>query len=124
MRLDRGCAAEGQPCVEFDEYGAWVPLEATGIEHRAGVDVTMHREQLKADLIGFLSTIQRPDRPIEELDETESLVDSGLIDSLALLEIILYLERTHGVNFDGMGFDPDRIRSVAGILDLIEAESL
>ncbi len=82
----------------------------------------MDRKRLKADLIEFLRTIQRPDRPIEELDEDDDLVGCGLIDSLAQLEIILYLERIHGLRFDAAGFDPGRLRSVATILDLIAAD--
>ncbi len=81
----------------------------------------MDREQLKADLIEFLSTVRRPGRPIEEIDENDDLVDCGLIDSLAQLEIILYLERTYDMRFDAMGFDPGRLGSVAKILDLIAA---
>ncbi len=79
------------------------------------------REQLKKDLIAFLSTIQRPERPIAELGEDDDLIGCGLIDSLAQLEIILYLERTYGIRFDAFGFDPGRLRSVATILDLITA---
>ncbi len=79
----------------------------------------MSRQQHKEDLIRFLRTIQIAGRPIEQLDESASLIDSGLIDSLAILEIVLYLERTHDIHFDERGFDPDRLRSMAKILDLI-----
>ena len=40
----------------------------------------------------FLRTIQKPDHPLESLDERASLIESGLIDSLAVLEIVSYLE--------------------------------
>jgi len=80
------------------------------------------REKKRADLIRFLRTIQRPDAPLLEdgvLDEHSSLVDSGLIDSLAVIQIISYLEETHGIDFRTAGLDPESLRSVAGILDLI-----
>lgn len=43
-------------------------------------------------MLDFLRTIQKPDRPLDTVAETDSLVESGLIDSLALLEIVAFLE--------------------------------
>lgn len=79
----------------------------------------MNREEARADLLRFLRTIQRPDAPIEELDEHASLVDSGLIDSLAVMQIIAYLEERHGIELAASGFDPADLGSVTGILGLI-----
>ena len=80
----------------------------------------MDRQQRKADLIKFLGTIQRPDYSIEEIDENESLIESGLIDSLAVLQIVSYLEEIHNINFFEKGLDPGQLSSVGAILDLIE----
>ena len=79
----------------------------------------MEREQRKIHLIDFLRTIQRPDFPLNEIDEDLSLVDSGLIDSLALLEIITYLEQNYDLDFRDRGMNPEEFRSVGAILDLI-----
>jgi acyl carrier protein len=64
--------------------------------------------------------IQRPDRPIEEIDDDQGLVQSGLIDSLALLQIVLYLEQTYNIDFRENGVDPAELSSVGAILGLIE----
>lgn len=78
------------------------------------------RQQRKAELIQFLRTIQRPDRPIEEIHEDQRLVESGLIDSLALLQIVLYLEQTYRIDFREKGVDPAELSSIGAILGLIE----
>lgn len=83
----------------------------------------MDRQQRKTDLIQFLRTIQRPDSPIKEIDEGQRLVDSGLIDSLAILQIVLHLERTYNIDFREKGIDPGNLQSVGSILDLIERET-
>ena len=83
----------------------------------------MDRERVKDDLVRFLRTIQRPDQPIEDLDEHESLVASGLIDSLAIIQIVNYVEGTYGVDFLEGGINPTELRSVASILDVIERHS-
>lgn len=83
----------------------------------------MDAEQKKQDLIDFLQTIQRPDYPNHGIDEESSLVESGLIDSLALLQIVTYLEQTCRIDFAERGIDPGDLRSIRSILDLIARES-
>jgi acyl carrier protein len=79
----------------------------------------MEPEQRKSDLVSFLRTIQRPDFPLQEIDGDLSLVESGLIDSLALLQIITYLERTYDIDFREKGIDPGELRSVNAILEFV-----
>jgi acyl carrier protein len=78
-----------------------------------------HRERV----LDFLRTIQKPDRPLDTVAETDSLVESGLIDSLALLEIVAFLEEQYRIDFAAIGLEPEQLTSVSGILDLIEREA-
>jgi len=81
------------------------------------------RQRRLQDLTQFLRTIQKPNRAIEQIGEGESLVASGLIDSLALVQIVVYLENTYGIDFSAHGFEPERLASVASILDFVEEAS-
>ncbi len=81
---------------------------------------TMDRQQRKADLIHFLCIIQRPDFSIEDMDDSQSLIESGLIDSLAVLQIVSYLEEPYNIDFRERGVVPGELSSVGAILDLIE----
>ena len=78
------------------------------------------RPRRKTALIEFLRTIQRPDHPIDAILEDQKLVESGLIDSLALLQIVNYLEETYRVDFRERGINAADLGSVGAILDLIE----
>ena len=78
------------------------------------------REQLLADLRKFLRTIQKPNRPVESVGVDERLVASGLVDSLAIMQIVVYLEENYGIDFAASGFDPDRLASMGSIVELIE----
>ena len=82
----------------------------------------MNREQRKADLLRFLQTIQRPDRPLASINEQDGLVESGLVDSLALLQIVTYLEETYQIDFRQTGVLPSELSSIGAILNLIEQE--
>lgn len=68
----------------------------------------------------FLRTIRKPGVSIDAVDEGTSLVGYGLIDSLAVLEIVGWLERTWGLDFGDSGFDPGDLATMGGILDLVE----
>ena len=83
----------------------------------------MEPERRGTELITFLRTIQRPDFPLQEIDGDLSLVESGLIDSLALLQIITYLEQTYDIDFREKGVDPGDLGSVNAILELIARQT-
>ena len=78
------------------------------------------RQQRQQGLIDFLRTIQKPGKAIENVGLDESLVASGLIDSLAIIEIVMFLEKNYGIDFAASGLDPDRLATINGILDVIE----
>lgn len=67
----------------------------------------------------FLRSIQKPGRSVDALAPDDLLVASGLIDSLAIMQIVVYLEETYGIDFAASGFDPDRLATMDGIVDLI-----
>lgn len=83
----------------------------------------MSRELHAKELVAFLQSIQRPDVPLGDIGEDAHLVDSGLIDSLATIEIIGFLETRYGIDFAETGVDPDELSSVGRILALIEARA-
>lgn len=80
----------------------------------------MERPQLREELIRFLVTISRQGRQLDEVDDDANLVDAGIIDSFALIQIILHLEQGHGVDLQASGIDPNDLNYINGILDAIE----
>ncbi|MCU0783877.1 MAG: phosphopantetheine-binding protein [Verrucomicrobia bacterium] len=80
------------------------------------------RDQRHQHLLQFLRSIQKAGLPVETLKDTDRLVASGLIDSLAILQIVAYLESTYGIDFSIRGVSPEDLGSIGGILDVIEQE--
>lgn len=78
------------------------------------------RQQRLQGLTDFLRTIQKPGKAIESVGLDESLVTSGLIDSLAIIEIVMFLEKNYGIDFAATGLDPDRLATINGILGVVE----
>jgi acyl carrier protein len=79
-------------------------------------------EQRRQGLLQFLRSIQKAGVPVETLSDDARLVQSGLIDSLAILQIVMYLEATYGLDFSTRGVSPEELGSIGGILGLIEQE--
>jgi acyl carrier protein len=78
-------------------------------------------DRTRAALVRFIGTIARPGQSAEGLADDRNLIDAGVIDSLAMVQVILYLEKEHGVDLLKAGFDPAELASVAGILRVIDS---
>jgi len=80
------------------------------------------RDMRRESLLQFLHTIQKAGLPIESLSDTDRLVASGLIDSLAILQIVAYLETTYDIDFSMRGVSAEELGSIGSILDVIEQD--
>ena len=83
----------------------------------------MDRNAHRRKFVAFLGTIARPDVTLDTISDDEGLIHSGLIDSLALLSIIGYLETEYGIDFSERNVSPSELRSIARVLNLIERET-
>lgn len=55
-----------------------------------------------------------------EISNDESLLDAGVLDSLAIVKLLAYVEDEFDVEIPDSDFDPDNFESVATITQLIE----
>ena len=80
----------------------------------------MSRDEIRKVLLEFLDTISADDIAHLGADEDIPFEESGLIDSLSMLEIVSFLETRFSIDFSHTGIDADNVGSVAKILDLVE----
>lgn len=73
----------------------------------------------KKKLFEFLETIKREDTDLDLVDENDGLVNSGLIDSLATVELVLFLENEYNIDFAANRIDLNKLHSISTILDLV-----
>jgi len=67
----------------------------------------------RARLIEFVSTLA-PGRAVGPDGDTLDL------DSLALLQVVVYLEQRYGVRLAAHRIEPDDLRSVSGLVSLVD----
>jgi acyl carrier protein len=57
-----------------------------------------------------------------DLGPTDSLLERGLLDSMALVKLIAFLEERFGIVLGDDEFDPDNFETLDAIAKLIEAK--
>ena len=60
----------------------------------------------------------------QDINDDESLILSGLPDSLAVIHIVVFLEKTFNINFAEVYFDQASFDSINQILKFIEENQL
>ncbi len=79
----------------------------------------MDRQQQRENLIEFLNSVARPGYRADDIDDHSNLIDAGIIDSFALIQIIFHLEQNYGCNLQALGIDPADLGSINGMLTAI-----
>jgi D-alanine--poly(phosphoribitol) ligase subunit 2 len=74
------------------------------------------RQQLREEVVKFLNTVAKPGCQVDRMDDAVNLIDAGIIDSLAVVQIILYLEENYNISLQSSGIDPADLASIDGIL--------
>lgn len=77
----------------------------------------------KETLRGFLKELLTEYGETSDFSDDASLVISGILDSLAVLRIVVFLEQEFGLDLSGQGFDQNDFDSVASILRMIGERS-
>lgn len=89
----------------------------------------MDRAHHQEKLIAFLSTVAVPGVSVSEITagitngtggHDLNLVQAGIIDSFAIIQIISYLEQNYGLNLLKAGISPAELVSIGGIMTAIE----
>jgi len=68
----------------------------------------------------FLGELLREHDDHAAFDDAESLIETGRLDSLAVVNLVVFLESAFNVDFDKLEFDPQRLGSVDEIASVIE----
>jgi acyl carrier protein len=75
----------------------------------------------RAKLVTFLNSVAKPGCSVGVTDDdNKNLVQSGVIDSFAIIQIIFYLEQDYGIDLSAMGVDHAELVSIDGMLSAIE----
>lgn len=57
------------------------------------------------------------------LEDDDSLLEKGLLDSMGIVKLIAFIEERFGVQLGDDEFDPDNFETVAAIATLVESKA-
>ncbi len=78
--------------------------------------MTPDRNSLEANLLRF---VQLRGERYARVTSLTDLIETGLLDSLLLLDLILHIEELCGVQFESNHIDPSNFRTVSAIVNLV-----
>jgi acyl carrier protein len=55
----------------------------------------------------------------DKVEDDESLVISGLLDSLAVMRLVVFMEQTFGINFADEYFDQDAFDTIDKMVEMV-----
>ena len=56
----------------------------------------------------------------DKVEDDESLVISGLLDSLAVMRLVVFMEQTFGINFAEEFFDQDAFDTIDKMVEMVK----
>jgi len=78
--------------------------------------MTADRKQLEADIVQF---VQARGARYAEVTLRTDLLESGLLDSLLLMDLIFHIEEAYGIRFDTDHVNPSNFRTIVDIVSFV-----
>jgi acyl carrier protein len=79
----------------------------------------MEIREIQSKVKEFILTEFLPGENPDGLTESTPLVTGGILDSLATLKLVLFLEETYGVTFEAHDLDAEHLDTIALIAKLV-----
>jgi acyl carrier protein len=77
-------------------------------------------QTIKQQIIDFITTNFLFDDTQKGLDEKDSLLETGVIDSTGVLELIAFIEETYGIKIEDEEIVPENLDTILDITYFIE----
>jgi len=76
--------------------------------------------QERSEVRAFISAALEKRGDTKSFSDNESLFLSGRLDSFNMVNLVMFLEKTYGINFDSIDFEVAVVDTVEAILALIQ----
>ncbi len=64
-----------------------------------------------------------PGESPDELTRTTPLISGGILDSIATLKLVMFMEETYGVSFEPHEVDKENLDNLASIVRLLQSKN-
>lgn len=77
---------------------------------------------LEQQLRAHIASAYLPGEDPETLGLDDDLIDSGILDSMAIMQLVSYLEKQHDITIPTEDIDPAHFATVAALADMIRSK--
>jgi acyl carrier protein len=79
----------------------------------------MNREEIRDELLGFIrSQVHSPD----EIDERTDLIATEMLDSLLVMDLVMFVQTRFGVPLSNREISPNTLRNAAALAAVVQAK--
>jgi len=75
--------------------------------------------QERSEVRAFISAALEKRGDTKSFSDNESLFLSGRLDSFNMVNLVMFLEKTYGINFDSIDFEVDIVDTIEMVMTLI-----
>ena len=79
----------------------------------------MNSQDIKETIKQYLLDEVLPEESANEFDESMELIEGGVLNSLAALELVTFLEETFGISIEAREVGVDHMNTLADIVALV-----
>ncbi len=76
------------------------------------------------DVVEFIKENFIMGRSDARIDPDESLIESGIMDSTGVLELVEYLEATYGIKIEDEELIPENLETVSNIVNFLKTKGI
>jgi len=80
----------------------------------------MNIQEIQGQVKEFILKEFLPGESPDGLSDSTPLVTGGILDSLATLKLVLFLESTYGITFEAHDLDAEHLDTIATIANLVQ----
>ena len=84
----------------------------------------MSSQQVKDTVMNFIRENFIMGRSDVALDEKVSLIDSGVMDSTGVLELVEFLESQYSIKIDDEELVPENLETIANIINFLKTKGI
>ena len=82
----------------------------------------MHTEDIKATIKTFILNDFLPGEDPAALTDTTPLATTGILDSIAVLKVVTFLESQFGITLEAHEVSPEHVNTITDITRLVNAK--
>lgn len=88
------------------------------------MDIVMVRDSALQEIRNFIRENFIAGRKLREVGDDESLIESGIIDSTGVLELVLFIEDTFHIKVEDDELVPENLDSISNVMAFLEKKGV